>query len=139
MNGRIDSGLGQIVIDTDVIATYAGSVAVECFGIVGMAAVSMKDGLVKLLKKENLERGINVRVDGLVKLLRKDSLKHGISVTITEDNRIRLNFHVIVAYGVNISTIADNLVSNVKYKVEDFTGMEIEKINIYVEGVRAID
>ena len=116
MNGRIDSGLGQIVIDTDVIATYAGSVAVECFGIVGMAAVSMKDGLVKLL--------------------RKDSLKHGISVTITEDNR---NFHVIVAYGVNISTIADNLVSNVKYKVEDFTGMEIEKINIYVEGVRAID
>ena len=109
MNGRIDSGLGQIVIDTDVIATYAGSVTVECFGIVGMAAVSMKDGLVKLL--------------------RKDSLKHGISVTITEDNRIRLNFHVI----------ADNLVSNVKYKVEDFTGMEIEKINIYVEGVRAID
>mgnify|MGYP000269099961 CR=1 FL=1 len=114
MNGRIDSGLGQIVIDTDVIATYAGSVAVECFGIVGMAAVSMKDGLVKLLR-------------------------NGISVTITEDNRIRLNFHVIVAYGVNISTIADNLVSNVKYKVEDFTGMEIEKINIYVEGVRAID
>ena len=42
MNGRIDSGMGQIVIDTDVIATYAGSVAVECFGIVGMAAVSMK-------------------------------------------------------------------------------------------------
>ena len=119
MNGRIDSGLGQIVNNTDVIATYAGSVAVECFGIVGMAAVSMKDGLVKLLRME--------------------SLKHGISVKITEDNKIRLNFHVIVAYGVNISTIADNLVSNVKYKVEDFTGMEIDKINIYVEGVRAID
>ena len=42
MSGRIDSGLGQIVIDTDVIATYAGSVAVECFGIIGMAAVSVK-------------------------------------------------------------------------------------------------
>ena len=119
MNGRIDSGLGQIVIDTDVIATYAGSVAVECFGIVGMAAVSMKDGLVKLL--------------------RKDSLKHGISVTITEDNRVDLKCDVIVAYGINISTIVDNNVSNVKYKVEDFTGMEIEKINIYVEGVSAID
>ena len=100
MNGRIDSGLGQIVIDTDVIATYAGSVAVECFGIVGMAAVSMKDGLVKLLRME--------------------SLKHGISVKITEDNKIRLNFHVIVAYGVNISTIADNLdraMSNIKSKI----------------------
>lgn len=119
MKGRIDSGLGQIIIDTDVIATYAGSVAVECFGIIGMAAVSMKDGLVKLL--------------------RRDSLQHGINVKTTEDNKIRLDFHVIVAYGVNISTIADNLVNNVKYKVEAFTGMEIEKINIYVEGVRAID
>ncbi len=119
MKGIIDSGLGRIVIDTDVIATYAGSVAVECFGIVGMAAVSMKDGLVKLLKK--------------------DSLKHGISVSITEDNKIRLDFHVIIAYGVNISTIADNLISSVQYKVEAFTGMELDKINIYVEGVRAID
>jgi uncharacterized alkaline shock family protein YloU len=119
MNGHIDSGLGQIVIDTDVIATYAGSVAVECIGIVGMAAVSMKDGLVKLLRKE--------------------SLRHGINVAITDDNKIRLDFHVIVAYGVNIGAIADNLVSNVKYKVEAFTGIEIESINIYVEGVRAID
>ena len=119
MNGRIDSGLGQIVIDTDVIATYAGSVAVECFGIIGMAAVSMKDGLVKLLHR--------------------DSLKHGISVVITEDNKIRLNFHVIVAYGVSILAVSDNLIDNVKYKVEEFTGIEIEKINIFVEGVRVID
>ena len=119
MKCRINNMMGEILIDTDVIAKYAGSVAVECFGIVGMAAVSMKDGLVKLL--------------------RKDSLKHGIHVVITEENTIRLDFHVIVAYGVNISTIADNLISNVKYKVEAFTGMEISKINIYVEGVRPID
>lgn len=103
MNGFVDTGLGKITIDTDVIATYAGSVAVECFGIVGMAAVSMKDGLVKLLKK--------------------DSLKHGINVTIA-DNRITLEFHVIVAYGVSISAVSDNLISNVKYKVEEFTGRE---------------
>ena len=119
MRGHIEGQLGTITIESEVIARYAGSTAVECFGIVGMAAVSVKDGLVKLLGRK--------------------SLKHGISVKITEDNKIRLNFHVIVAYGVNISTIADNLVSNVKYKVEDFTGMEIDKINIYVEGVRAID
>ena len=119
MNGHIDSGLGRIVIDTDVIATYAGSVAVECFGIIGMAAVSVKDGLVKLLRKE--------------------SLKHGINVNITDENKISLDFHVIVAYGVNISAIGDNLISNVKYKVEAFTGMEIEKITMHVEGVRAID
>ena len=118
MDGLVDTGLGKIMIDTDVIATYAGSVAVECFGIVGMAAVSMKDGLVKLLKK--------------------DSLKHGINVIIT-DNKITLEFHVIVAYGVSISAVPDNLISNVKYRVEDFTGLTIEKINILVEGVRVID
>ena len=120
MNGSIDSGLGRIVIDKDVICTYAGSVAVECFGIVGMAAVSRKDGLVKLLKGG-------------------DSLKHGINVRITDENKIQLDFHVIVAFGVSISTIADNLISNVKYKMEGFTGLEIEKINIFVEGVRLID
>lgn len=118
MKGRMNTGLGEIVINPDVIATYAGSVAVECFGIVGMAAVNMKDGLVKLLKK--------------------DSLKHGINVSI-EDNKISLEFHVIVSYGVSISAVTDNLISNVKYKVEEFTGMEIESIRILVEGVRVID
>ena len=118
MKGRMETELVSIVIDTDVIATYAGSVAVECFGIVGMATVSMKDGLVRLLKK--------------------DSLKNGIQVTV-DDNKISLDFHVIVAYGVSISAVSDNLINNVKYKVEEFTGMEIHKINIYVEGVRPID
>ena len=55
MKGRMETELGSILIDTDVIATYAGSVAVECFGIVGMATVSMKDGLVRLLKKDSLK------------------------------------------------------------------------------------
>ena len=118
MKGRMDTELGSILIDTDVIATYAGSVAVECFGIVGMAAVNMKAGLVKLLKR--------------------DSLKHGIQVTLA-DNKISLDFHVIVVYGVSISAVAQNLYENVKYRVEEFTGMDVEKINIFVEGVRAID
>ena len=118
MKGRMNTGMGEITINTDVIATYAGSVAVECFGIVGMAAVNMKDGLVKLLKK--------------------DSLKHGINVTLNE-NKISLDFHVIVAYGVSICAVSDNLIANVKYKVEAFTGIEVENINILVEGVRVID
>ena len=119
MKGRMETELVSILIDTDVIATYAGSVAVECFGIVGMAAVSMKDGLVKLLKKESLTKGIQVG--------------------ISDENKITLNFHVVVAYGVSISAVTDNLISNVKYKVEEFTGMSVDKINIYIEGVRVID
>ena len=114
----METHLGSIVIDNEVIAQYAGSVAVECFGIVGMAGVSMKDGLVKLLKKESLTRGINIT---------------------TQNNKLTLDFHVIVAYGVSILAVADNLIDSVKYKVEEFTGLEIQKINIYVEGVRVID
>jgi len=118
MIGRMNTALGSILVDTDVIAIYAGSVAVECFGIVGMASVNMKEGIVKLLKGDSLKHGINVLVD---------------------EKKISLDFHVIVAYGVSISAVADNLISNVKYRVEEFTGMEIEKINIFVEGVRVID
>ena len=110
--------MGEIQINPDVIALYAGTIAVECFGIVGMAAVSMKDGLVKLLKRESLTHGINVDIN---------------------DNKISIDFHVIVSYGVSISAVSDNLIESVKYRVEEFTGMEVEKINIYVEGVRVID
>ena len=75
----------------------------------------------------------------LVKLLKRDSLSKGINVTIDENNEISIEFHVIIAYGVNISTIAENIISSVKYKVEAYTGMTVKKINIYVEGVRVID
>lgn len=119
MKGRIDNQFGEVHVDNEVIAKYAGATAVECFGIVGMAAISLKDGIVKLLKKENLTQGISVSVDA--------------------DNKLIIDFHVIVAYGVSISTVADNLVHNVKYKVEEFTGLKIGRINVYVEGVRIID
>ena len=76
--------------------------------------------------------------DGIVKRLKRESMTHGITVDIRE-NRISIDFHVIVSYGVSISAVADNLIESVKYRVEEFTGMEIEKINIFVEGVRVID
>ena len=115
MKGCMSTDLGIITIDPEVIAKYAGTVAVECFGIVGMAAVNMKDGLVHLLKKESLTRGIHVN--------------------ISDDNHI----HIIVAYGVSISAVTDNLISDVKYRVEEFSGMQVDKINVYIEGVRVID
>ena len=112
----MNTHMGNITIDKEVIAQYAGTVATECFGIVGMG-ITVKD---------------------VVKLLRKDNLSKGITVTIN-NNKLTLDFHVIVAYGVSILAVSDNLISNVKYKVEEFTGIEIEKINIFVEGVRVID
>ena len=117
-SSSMNTHMGNISIDNEVIAQYAGSVAMECFGIVGMAGINVKDGLDKLLKMDSITRGINVSI---------------------KNNKLTLNFHVIVAYGVSILAVTDNLISNVKYKVEEFTGIEIEKINIFVEGVRVID
>ena len=117
-NSSMNTHMGSITIDKEVISQYAGSVATECFGIVGMAGVNMKDGLVKLLKMDSMTRGIVVSM---------------------ENNKLVLDFHVIVAYGVSILAVSENLISNVKYKVEEFTGIDIEKINIFVEGVRVID
>ena len=62
MKGHMSTELGNIVIDSEAVAQYAGTEAMQCFGIVGMAAVSMKDGIVKLLKKDSITRGINVAV-----------------------------------------------------------------------------
>lgn len=118
MKGHIKNQMGEITIDNEVLAKYAASTAMECFGIVGMAAVNVKDGLVKLLKK--------------------DYLTHGVNVTVV-DNKLNISFHVIVSYGVSISAVATNLTESVKYKMEAFTGMQVEKIRIFVEGVRVID
>ena len=118
MKTMMNTHLGNISIDSDVIANYAGSVAIECIGVVGMASVNVKDGLVKLLKLNDLSRGLTVHVDNA---------------------GLTIDFHLIVAYGVNILAVSDNLISNVKYKVEEFTGFPVEKINIFVEGVRVID
>lgn len=118
MKARMSTDLGNISVDTEAIAQLAGTEAMECFGVVGMATYSMRDGLVRLLKQESLSHGINVAIN---------------------NNKITLDFHVIIAYGVSIKAVADNLMSNVKYKVEEFTGFEVETINIFVEGVRVID
>lgn len=114
----MNTHMGSIVIDNEVIAQYAGSVAMECFGVVGMAGINVRDGLVKLLKMDSMTRGIHVTIN---------------------NNILTINFHVILAYGVSILAVSDNLISNVKYKVEEFTGIEVEKVNIFVEGVRVID
>lgn len=119
MSRKYSNELGQVTINTEVIAKYAGSVAVECFGIVGMAGTRVTDGLVQLLKKEHLSKGIRV--------------------TMTAEGKVSLAFHVIVSYGVNIATVAENLSENVRYKMKKYMGLEVEDVKIYVEGVRVID
>ena len=119
MKGKINNQFGNINISSDVIAAIEGSAAVECFGVVGMAAVSLRDGFVRLLRKE--------------------SLQNGIEVSVREDNSITLKLHIIVAYGVSIYAVAENLIETVRYRIEEHTGLKVDKVNVYVESVRPID
>ena len=96
MTAKIENENGVISIDNEVIARIAGMAAMECYGIVGMAAKNMKDGLVHLLKKESLTKGIKLSV---------------------EDNKINLELHIIVEYGTNIAAIAESAINTVKYTV----------------------
>lgn len=118
MKGQFITDAGNVNIDLDVITRYAGMCAVECFGIVGMATVSVRDGWARLLKKESLSKGIDATI---------------------KDGELCFDFHVIVSYGVSIGVVAENLMENVKYKLEKFTGMKVGAVNVYVEGVRVID
>ncbi|MGL4791723.1 MAG: Asp23/Gls24 family envelope stress response protein [Anaerotignaceae bacterium] len=115
MTAKIETQIGIITIENEVIARVAGITAMECYGIVGMAAKNVKDGFFQLLKVESLTKGIKVTV---------------------VENKVSIDFHVIVEYGTNIKAIADNIVSTVKYKLEQTLDLEVEKINIFVEGVR---
>ena len=119
MNEYINNDNGTVSLDENVVAQVAGMTALDCFGIVGMGIVSVKDGIVKQLKGNNITQGIHVTFD--------------------ENGDIVVELHIVVAYGVSISTVCDNLISTVQYSIEEMTGMKVKAINIYVEGVRVID
>lgn len=115
MPAKIENEYGTITIDNEAIARLAGYSALDCYGIVGMAAKNVKDGIVQLLKKERLTKGIRLNIN---------------------ENKISLDLHIIVEYGTNFSAIADSIMNTVKYRVEEYAGLEVEKVNVFVEGVR---
>ena len=119
MKEYINSDNGKVSIDESVVAQVAGLTALDCFGIVGMGIVSVKDGIVKQLRRDNVSKGVNVRFD--------------------ENGDIVIELHIVVAYGVSIKAVTDNLMQSVKYKVEDFTSFKVSHINVYVADVKVLD
>ena len=111
----IKNEYGTICIENEVVARIAGMAAISCYGIVGMAAKNIKDGLVQLLKIESLTKGVQIKIT---------------------NGSIVIDLHIIVEYGTNIAAIADSIVSTVKYRVEENIGLPVAEVNIFVEGVR---
>lgn len=106
---------GNIVIDDQAIATIAGLAAMECYGVVGMASRNATQGFFELLKREQLTKGIKV---------------------IANEDKIDIDLYIVLQYGVKISVVAENVISRIKYSVETFSGVCVENVNIFVQGVR---
>ena len=115
MPAKIKNEFGTITIENEVIARVAGLAAMDCAGIVGMAARGVKDGIVQILKRENLSTGVTLSV---------------------AETGLTVGMHIIVKYGTNIAVVCETLVDTVLYTVEKTTGLAVEKINVFVEGVR---
>lgn len=115
MAAEIKNEKGMVRISNNVIAKLAGYAATKCYGVVGMAARSSKDGLAMLLKKESMDKGIKVKV---------------------VDDVVDILMYVIMEYGVNVSTVGDIVKSNVKYQVEELTGLKVGSVTVNVESIR---
>ncbi|MBB3110459.1 putative alkaline shock family protein YloU [Paenibacillus phyllosphaerae] len=113
---QLNSEQGTIFITDHVIAVLAGSAALECYGLVGMASrKQLKDGITELLGRDNLSRGVEVR---------------------RENERLLIDLYIIVSYGTKISEVAHNIQTKVKYVLNDVVGLQVDDVNILVQGVR---
>ena len=116
MPANIIYELGTITMTDELIASIAGTAAVENYGIVAMNSKSASDALLQLVGSENMKRGVKV--------------------TVLDDVTVDIDLHVTVMYGVSLNAVAQNAVSNVKYRVEDLTGLHVRNVNIFVEAIK---
>ena len=110
---RLKTEKGTIAVDSDVYTNIAGYAATNCFGVKGMAFRSMTDGLVHLLRKEAMGKGVRV----------------------TFHNAISIDLHIIIDKGVNICAIGNSIISEVRYFVTKSTGTEVRAVNVFVDSI----
>ena len=106
---------GSIVIDSNVYTNIAGAAATNCFGVKGMAARSVTDGLFHLLRKESMSKGVKVEFH--------------------EDETISIDLHIMVDHGVNLSAVGESIISEVRYVVTNCTGTQIRAVNVYIDSM----
>lgn len=112
---RLQTEKGEISISDAALSNITGAAATSCFGVKGMAYRSMTDGLVHLLRREAMSKGVKV--------------------TYNEDGTVSIELHIVVENGVNIATVCRSIMSEVKYVVTKNTGVEVREINVCVDSV----
>ena len=111
------AAFGEIVITSDVITTLAGAAATSCFGVKGMAKRSMSDGIVHLLKREAMGKGV--------------------FVTYHNNGSISIELHIVVDYGVNLTALTSSMMDTVRYKVAGATGLTISSVDVFIDSMFA--
>ena len=112
---RHENENGSVNVSTSVYTDIAGTAASNCFGVKGMAARSVSDGVYHLLRKESVSKG--VRVD------------------FHQDGTISIDLHIMVDNGVNLTAVANSIISEVRYVVTKSTGTEVRAVNVYVDSM----
>lgn len=105
---------GALVIAEDVIAELAGYAALESYGVVGMAAPSVQDGISKLLPMRRLQRGI--------------------ALDFCEDG-VRVDLFVFIQSGTNLAAVSQNLAESVRYTLEHYAQVKVADVLVHVEGI----
>ncbi len=106
---------GSINVSTNVYVDIAGTAATNCFGVKGMAARSLTDGVYHLLRKESVSKGVKVRFN--------------------EDDTISIDLHIIVDNNVNLSAVGASIIEQVRYEVTKCTGTEVRAVNVYIDSM----
>ena len=112
---KVQTGRGEVTISNAVFTAITGAAATNCFGVKGMAYRSMTDGLVHLLRREAMSKGVKV--------------------TYNDDNTVSIELHIVVENGVNIATVCRSIMSEVKYVVTKNTGVEVRDVNVCVDSI----
>lgn len=107
--------LGSVEVSPRVVAVLAARAAGDCYGIVGMSARGLRDGLAELLNRDNAERGIELRVS---------------------DEGLAVELYVVVDHGVRILEVAHNLMNAVAYSLEKHLSVPVLEVNVNVQGIR---
>ena len=106
---------GSVNVSANVYSDIAGTAASNCFGVKGMAARSVTDGVYHLLRKESMSKGVKVEFH--------------------EDDTISIDLHIIVDHGVNLSAVGASIISEVRYVVSKCTGTEVRAVNVYIDSM----
>lgn len=114
MSSVLNNKLGKIEIDKHVLAQLTYKAAMESYGLVGFSSKSK--GIVELLKGENATKGVNILELG--------------------EDFVDIEIFVILQYGTNITTVANNIIERIKYTVETYSGIKINQITVSVQGIR---